>query len=207
MLIVICERRKRNWRSTKKSELKGLENSYPFDIEKKKGGGGRERESIFWGANVRHGWTITQERGVGIKQAETLPVPTEGVGMLKKKEGCWRSWALQDGTTEPSGCGCVLTFLSNVKNDSECDLEIIRATIPTRGPGDRVDSSSVFEGGPTSTVLTDQAATTRSRATGTWTLPKAPRARVPPKARGIELQNPVGLDGRTSSQKIILFKP
>lgn len=77
-----------------------------------------------------------------------------------------------------------------------------RATTPTIVPGDKLDSSSVFEGRPTSQVSTDQVATTWSRATGAGTPPsRASGVRTPRRAMGTTLQTPVGLDGR------LIFKP
>ena len=88
------------------------------------------------------------------------------------------------------------------KNNSEGDSEIISATTSITDPEDKVNSSSVFEGGPSSKVSTDQVATSWSRVTGTGTPPsRAWGLREPVRAVGATRQTSVGQDGRTSSQK------
>ena len=88
------------------------------------------------------------------------------------------------------------------KNDSESDSEIISATTPITDPEDKVNSSSVFEGGPNSKVSTDQVATSWSGDTGTGIPPsRAWGPREPFRAVGTTRQTSVDQDGRTSSQK------
>lgn len=108
------------------------------------------------------------------------------------KEGCR---ILKDGAIELSGFEYVCVIPQEKRRiNYKSDSEIMMATWPTTIPGDKIDSSSVFEGGPTSKLSTVQVATVwipRGRA-AQQSLRTGPPLR---EAQGLNLQ-PEGLQAQ-----------